>query len=564
MENTHVGPFLIVKRLGTNRRQRVFHARHVKQGRDVALKFINLPPDVDWDRAIDKINLEVEILKQLKHPNLVRVYGAGVDGDQIFLCSELADGESLTSLLARRGRLAPDLVVEIGRQIAELLEYLHQQDILHCKLTPDKIIVDQNNQVKVADLRLNRTRRKRWDSPRKRELDIAAYMAPELMNEGATNKSDLYSLGVILYEMLTGKLPYPPDTIGRMTRMKLEEEPPSVAEHVLNCPIWLDQIITQMLASDPRKRPHSARAVVFALSEIKNNDQAQKPVVEMVTGNFNPLTAGVDKSEARRLLGQPTPQFERPNVQKTPFYESVPFLVACLVVIASIIGYALMPTSSEKLYQQAETLMDSSDSDHWFEARTPLKTIMDRGPTDPFYDQARDLYFESRRRTMVAWAENGRPLWTQSQNTQKIGEAIRLQKDGDLEEAKRRFKELTDTVDPNGDERHVYLEAQARFEQLEEATRLPDTPDRLLAVIKQLEQASSRDELMEARRRLGDILFKFGGRDGYKEVLQAAQQTLTVIRQRLDQLEGAGDSEEWPAESNRSNRDSGDGDPDEG
>ena len=76
---------------------------------------------------------------------------------------------------------------------------------MHAKLTPDKIIIDKNHHVKVADLRLNRSRRKRWDDGKKRELDIAAYMAPEQFGEGATHKSDIYSLGVILYEMLTWK-----------------------------------------------------------------------------------------------------------------------------------------------------------------------------------------------------------------------------------------------------------------------------------------------------------------------------------------------------------------------
>ena len=167
MENTRIGPFLIIKRLGTNRRQKVFHAQQVIQKRDVARKFISVPPTVTWNRAVDKINIEVDVLKQLTHPKLVQLHGAGVVDEKIFLAHELAPGESLTAMLSRRGRLAPDLVVEIGRQIAELLQFLHQQDVIHARLTPDKIIVDKNHKVKVADLRLNRSKRKRWDSGQK-------------------------------------------------------------------------------------------------------------------------------------------------------------------------------------------------------------------------------------------------------------------------------------------------------------------------------------------------------------------------------------------------------------
>ncbi|MDG1873287.1 MAG: hypothetical protein P8J27_05220, partial [Mariniblastus sp.] len=83
MENTHVGPFLILKKLG-NRRQKVYHARQTEQDRDVALKFIKVPPTVEWSKALDKIQREVVELQKLQHENLVKVYGAGVHEDRVF------------------------------------------------------------------------------------------------------------------------------------------------------------------------------------------------------------------------------------------------------------------------------------------------------------------------------------------------------------------------------------------------------------------------------------------------------------------------------------------------
>ena len=546
LDKTHVGPFQILDQLGTNRRQRVYHARHVQQGRDVALKFIALPPKVDRARAIDKINIEVDILKQLKHPNLVRLYGAGIDGDQIFLVSELVAGESLTALLARRGRLSPDLVVEIGRQIAEVLDYLHQQEVLHCKLTPDKILIDERHQVKVADLRLNRSRRKRWDTGRKRELDLAAYMAPEQFGEGATNKSDIYALGVLLFEMLTGRLPYEPDTMGRLTRKKLHDEPPSVAQYVISCPHWLDQLVRQMLAPDPRNRPHSARAVVLALSEIQNVDQSKRAAVAQVTGHFNPLTAGVDKTEANRLLGR-KPKKEDDG---TPFYEKVPFLVGCLIVIAAIVGYALVPTPSRKLMARAQVLMESDDSSDWFRAREPLRTVLERGPEGEFYDQAKELFTESRRRTLVAWAEEGRSLWTQSENAKQFAAAVQSQMAGDLDKAKQGFERLLKIGDPNGDERHIWLESQHRLEQLVQATALPTDRGELLGLVERLGQVESKEELQAAKRQLTEILFQHAGQPEYQDVLDAAQAAINMVRQRLERgdTDSPDDSASHPSE----------------
>ena len=114
MENTRVGPFLIIKRLGKNRRQEVFHARQTEQDRDVALKFIQWPKKITLEQALEKVQREVDRLKQLRHENLARTFGAGVHQERIFFASELIKGESLASILMRRGRLATDLVVEYG------------------------------------------------------------------------------------------------------------------------------------------------------------------------------------------------------------------------------------------------------------------------------------------------------------------------------------------------------------------------------------------------------------------------------------------------------------------
>ena len=112
-------------------------------------------------------------------------------------------------------------------------------------------------------------------------------MAPEQFRDGATQKSDFYTLGVILFEMLTGKLPYPPDTIGRMTKMKMKAEVPSVASCIMNCPIWLDKIVSQMLSPDPKNRPHSASGIILAFDEIKNIDATKKSAISQISGGFN-------------------------------------------------------------------------------------------------------------------------------------------------------------------------------------------------------------------------------------------------------------------------------------
>jgi serine/threonine protein kinase len=441
VENTKVGPFLIIKKLGTNRRQRVYHARQTEQQRDVALKFIAIPPDVEWAKALVKIDLEVKELQKLDHPNLVKVYGAGVHEERIFFASELIDGESLSSILSRRGKITPDLVVEYGRQIADLLRYLHHHELIHSKLTPDKLLITSDHKVKIADLRLNRSRRRRWDSRRHRELDIAAYMAPEQFTEGATAKSDFYSLGVILFEMLTGKLPYEPDTMGRMTKMKMNAPVPSAAASVMNCPIWLDKIITQMLQPNPRRRPHSARAIVLAFEEIKKIDASKTAVVDQMTSSFNALNAGQDKSEARKLLGKKAPREEESEVS---FFQSVPFMVASLIAILALVVFMAIPPSTAKRMQKAEILMQSDNANQWGDATVTFKQVMDGG--GPMAEKAEELYYQSRRKSLVRQAERGISNHLQTENVQSFGKAFRLQQDGRDDEAIAIFQQLADSI----------------------------------------------------------------------------------------------------------------------
>lgn len=540
MENTKVGPFLIIKKLGTNRRQRVYHARQTEQQRDVALKFIAIPPEVKWAKALEKIDLEVKELQKLDHPNLVKVYGAGVHEEKIFFASELIEGEALSSILSRRRQITPDLVVEYGRQIADLLRYLHSHELIHSKLTPEKLLITSDHKVKIADLRLNRSKRRRWDSRRHRELDIAAYMAPEQFTDGATAKSDFYSLGVILYEMLTGKLPYQPDTMGRMTKMKMNAPVPSAAASVMNCPIWLDKIITQMLQPNPRLRPHSARAIVLAFDEIKKIDASKTAAVDQMTGSFNALNAGQDKSEARKLLGKKAP---REEVSEVSFFQSVPFMVASLVAILALVVFMAIPPSTAKRMQQAEVLMQSDNEAEWSDAIVTFKQVMDGG--GPLASEAEENYYELRQRTLVRQTERGVSNRLQTENVQSFGRGFRLQQDGRHEEAIEVFQKLVDSIEPDSDERHVHFASKAlhakSIDLLEKANQpeIPEDFESLTRMIGIAGAATTEEELVAAKEMLSDLLLQFAGNEEYTEIYQLAENNLKRVTERLAEQRAA-------------------------
>ena len=531
MEGKTVGPFKILKRLGRNRRHRVFHARQIEQNRDVAIKFVKIPPTVEWDSAIDKIDREVAQLQKLRHPNLVQVYGAGFEETDVFFATELVEGESLAAILSRRGKLAPDQVVEYGRQICSVLQFLHQHDLIHSKLTPEKIMVTNDHQIKVTDFRLNRSKRRRWDAPRRRDLELAAYMAPEQFTEGPTDKSDLYSLGVMLYEMLSGELPYKPDTLGRMRKNKVSSPVPSIATHVMNCPIWLNQIVTELLDPDPRKRPHSAQATNIALDEIKNIDATKQAAVSQMTSGFNPLTAGKDKSEARRLLGKKT---ATTTTSSTSFFERTAVQIVLLCLIAALIFFMLQPKSDSKIIAQAQQMIASEQMAKWADARVLLEPIItsDR----PLSENATELYYESKLKTLLARSESGKSSSTDSDNEKMFIEAVGLEKLGQHQKAIELFLLLAADPDPTGKNRHVKQAAQERHDLLVSKLQWPTGPEEIIAKIAETEKAITEAELSTAQAMLQKLTVDRTGEPGYEQVVSAAANRLQTIKKQLAKI----------------------------
>ena len=532
VERKSVGPFKILKRLGNNRRHRVFHARQTEQNRDVAIKFVKIPPKVEWDSAIDKIDREVAQLQKLRHPNLVQVYGAGCDDGDIFFATELVDGESLATILARRTKLAPDQVVEYGRQICSVLQFLHEHDLIHSKLTPEKIMVTTDDQIKILDLRLNRSKRRRWDAPRRRDLELAAYMAPEQFTEGASDKSDMYALGVILYEMLSGVLPYKPDTLGRMRKNKANAPVPSVATHVMNCPIWLNQIVTEMLNPEPRNRPHSAKAINLALDEIKNIDATKQAAVSQMAAGFNPLTAGKDKSEARRLLGKKTP---KKSTKTVPLLQRTLVQVVLLGLIAALIFYLLQPKSDDKIIAQAKELIASPQMVQWSDARVLLEPIMNSGR--PLSDEATQLYYDSKLKTLLARAEIGKSSGTDSESEKSFVAAVDLEKTGQNSEAAKCLMRLVDSTDPEGIDRHVRQAAEQRYASLTEAMRSQASAEELLDIIAQTENAKTEAELLTAQATLVELTDNRTDEPGYAQVADVLADRLSVVKKQLAQIQ---------------------------
>ncbi len=254
--------YRIIGLLGRGGMGEVYRADDLKLGQPVALKF--LPHGLSDDPArLDRFYAEVRIARQVSHPNVCRVYDVGDIDGRHFLSMEFVDGEDLASLLKRIGRLPNDKALEIARQLCAGLAAAHDKGVLHRDLKPANVMIDGRGHARITDFGLAVAAGEATEG----ELSgTPAYMAPEqLAGKGASVRSDVYALGLVLYELFTGRRAFTATTLSDLKRKKEEEAPPSLLETTRDVDPIVDRVILRCLDRDPRNRPAAALQVAAAL-----------------------------------------------------------------------------------------------------------------------------------------------------------------------------------------------------------------------------------------------------------------------------------------------------------
>src|ERR1043165_8901722 len=257
------GRYRIVAMLGKGGMGEVYRADDLSLDQQVALKF--LPEEVAHnERALERFRNEVRIARQVSHPNVCRVYDLGEIQGLYFLSMEYVDGEDLGSLLRRIGRLPADKALEIARKLCAGLAAAHEKGVLHRDLKPANVMLDARGQVLLTDFGLAGLAGQIEGAEVRN--GTPAYMAPEqLAGEEVTVKSDIYALGLVLYEIFTGKLPFEYTHLAGLMRTQRENAPPSPATLVRDLDPMVERVILRCLQVKPSMRPPSALAVAAAL-----------------------------------------------------------------------------------------------------------------------------------------------------------------------------------------------------------------------------------------------------------------------------------------------------------
>ena len=257
------GRYRIVSLLGRGGMGEVYRATDLTLSQPVALKFL---PDSgpDHQRALERFHSEVRIARQVSHPNVCRVYDVGEADGMPYISMEYVDGEDLASLLQRIGRLPADKALEIARKICAGVAAAHDKGVIHRDLKPANIMLDRRGNVVVMDFGLAAVA----DQLRGAEArsGTPAYMAPEqLRGEQVTAKSDIYALGMVLYEIFTGKRAYDAATMAELIRLQESAQITSMSSIAAEIDPAVEKAIRRCLDPDPARRPATALSVAAAL-----------------------------------------------------------------------------------------------------------------------------------------------------------------------------------------------------------------------------------------------------------------------------------------------------------
>ncbi len=506
MDISRVGPFAVEEKLGPDRRASVYCAVHVQQRKSVALRVFSAPLATHGS-VREEYDCEFETLKLLRHPNIVRFFGGGFDNGYGYFASKLVRGESLTQMLDRRGNLPWEMVVDIALQISEGLQYAHDAGLVHARLNPDKILITEDGQVKIADFRQHPVARTALHQP-----EMVGYLAPEQRGrwQTVTPKTDVFSLGCLMYRMLTGRVPYPVES-DETAKGEAPSNPPRPATVVLNCPVWLDTLVVKTLALEPAARPHSATAVVLALKETKRRVAAGTGVAEHVASGFSPIEVDADKEVARRLLGRKSSKAKR----KPPLLDRPWFLVLSLVLlIASVLTWILWPVSEQRLLVKAEGLMREKTAVAWRRAETDyLRPLLEQFPQGEYAPRARKMLdlieMDRAERRLRRRLQMGRA--PETEGGRLLAEAMNFEKFGDRVTALNKYHGMIKLFDENSQERPYVNLARRQIAELEKDVGSTDRVDFVQQRLDEAERLADEGKAVQARELWRSIVTLYQG-----------------------------------------------------
>lgn len=267
----------VIKTLGSGGMADVYLANDRLLGRQVALKVLSSRYAND-EQFVERFRREASSAAGLNHPNIVQIYDRGEAEGSYYIAMEYLDGRSLKEIILKYAPLSPELVVSVSMQILEALRFAHRRDVIHRDIKPQNIIVDNDGRVKVTDFGIARAGSASTMTEAGSILGTAHYLSPEqAQGQPVEAASDLYSLGVVMYEMATGKLPFDGDNPVTIAMQHVHEQPVQPRSISPGIPENLEAVILRAIGKTPTERYLTAQAFLDDLRRVQEGEEIVAP-----------------------------------------------------------------------------------------------------------------------------------------------------------------------------------------------------------------------------------------------------------------------------------------------
>jgi eukaryotic-like serine/threonine-protein kinase len=339
------GRYRIVRKLGTGGMANVYLAEDQELGRSVAIKILDDRHAAD-EQFIERFRREAKNAASLSHPNIVAVYDRGEAEGTYYIAMEYLDGRTLKELLVRFGTPPVKIAIGYTRQVLSALAFAHKYGLVHRDIKPHNVLVDSGGHVKVTDFGIARSEASQMTEAGS-IIGTAQYLSPEQARGAPVDqRSDIYSVGVLLYELLTGAVPFTGDTPVEIAMKHLSAVPEPPSKKRPDVPRGLDLAVVRALAKDPEDRFQSAEEMDAELARIEQGFRVSDETADAATAVL--AGAGIDSTAVRKApvvttgAYRPPPGRFPPPVRRRPKWPWLVGLLA-LVGVAALVWFLVRP-----------------------------------------------------------------------------------------------------------------------------------------------------------------------------------------------------------------------------
>jgi predicted Ser/Thr protein kinase len=493
MIGERLGGWVIFRELGRGGMGRVFLAQEEITGRQAALKV--LAPELAQDVGfLQRFQREIETLSQLTHPKIVRFYNSGFENGHYFYAMEYVEGQSLDDILLEQKRMPWREVLDIALQICPALRHVHDHGVIHRDLKPSNILRTPAGDVKLTDFGIAKIFASTNLTATGGVVGTAEYVSPEQASgKPVTKRSDLYSLGCVLYTLLVGRPPFEGNSFLDLLHKHRYAQFDKPGRLVPELPYEIDEIICQLLEKDPSKRPPDClvlgkqldglrRKLDRKMQQTKAGDSTAATVAEQRAADFDPSPAPGPATLMSKLMREEV-QRQKYGGPVAQFFNRPVVLVMLFLLCGGAIAWAFWPLDQEALYERGSALMASSRLSDMKEAwREYLGPLQERFPDHPYQEEV--AVFKAKLDAAL------NPTPSEAQRFYEMG--ARFRKEGNDAAALRVWRNLVTAFDGLEEEQAWVKQAHAGLAELEKnagvVERLKQVRpalDRAAALVKQ-------------------------------------------------------------------------------